>query len=214
MIKVVFNDNEDYKRVSGLTQWDYGQELRIYGLQLSRAEVHFAAGGRSEAVIVLPTILEDGTIAARIPDKLLELGCEIKAYVYVADANSGETLRTMTLLVDKRPRPDDYDSPAEKNLLRQMLEQMEGKADNMQLVDGVLQLMSGSKAIGNKIRLPSSGGSGREIELRNNGAAIQWRYTDSNEWVDLITLDALRGAPGETPEFEIRDGHLFAIYKQ
>lgn len=214
MIKVVFNDNEDCKRVSGLTQWDYGQELRIYGLQLSRAEVHFAAGGRSGAVIVLPTILEDGTIAARIPDKLLELGCEIKAYVYVADAGSGETVRSMTLLVDKRPRPDDYDSPAEKNLLRQMLEQLEGKADNIQLVDGVLQLMSGGKAIGNRIRLPSGGGRGREIELRNNGAAIQWRYTDSNEWVDLITLDALRGAPGETPEFEIRDGHLFAIYKQ
>ena len=54
---------------------------------------------------------------------------------------------------------------------------------------------------------------GREIELKNNGVEIQWRYTDSNDWIKLIDLESIRGPAGETPEFEIREGHLYAIYQ-
>ena len=73
--------------------------------------------------------------------------------------------------------------------------------------------MSGSKEIGDRIRLPSGGSGGKEIELRNNGTALQWRYTDSNEWTDLILIDDIKGPAGETPTFEIREGNLYAIYK-
>lgn len=34
-------------------------------------------------------------------------------------------------------------------------------------------------------------------EVRNNSTAIQWKYADEEEWHDLVTLDALRGAAGE-----------------
>lgn len=34
-------------------------------------------------------------------------------------------------------------------------------------------------------------------EVRNNGTAIQWRYADGQEWHDLVTLEALKGAAGE-----------------
>ena len=84
----------------------------------------------------------------------------------------------------------------------------------MQLTDGVLQLLSAGSPIGQRIRLPSGGGSGREVELKNNGTAIQWRYTNENEWHDLVLLADLRGEDGQTPEFEIREGHLFAIYQE
>ena len=53
----------------------------------------------------------------------------------------------------------------------------------------------------------------KEIELRNNGTALQWRYTDSNEWTELILIDDIKGPAGETPTFEIREGNLYAIYK-
>lgn len=33
--------------------------------------------------------------------------------------------------------------------------------------------------------------------VRNNGAAIQWKYTGNDEWHDLVALDELRGAAGE-----------------
>lgn len=61
--------------------------------------------------------------------------------------------------------------------------------------------------------MPEGGGSGREIELRNSGTAIEWRYTDSNEWTELAKISDLSGKDGEAPDFEVRDGHLIAIYK-
>lgn len=212
MIQAVFEQNEEYVRVSGLTQWDYGQDLQIIGLGIvQNAEIHFALEGCREAEIQTAKI-EDEILYARIPDKLLEKGENIKAYVYLATPDYGETVKTIAMPVVRRPKPDDYSSPAEKNLLRELMEQVSLKADNIKAIDGFIQLLAGEKEIGDRIRLPS--GSGREIELRNNGQAIQWRYTDSNEWKDLASLADLKGPAGETPEFEIRDGHLIAIYKQ
>ena len=46
------------------------------------------------------------------------------------------------------------------------------------------------------------GKDGREIEIRNNGTAIQWRYKGDDEWTDLVLLSEITGAkgdPGITP---------------
>ena len=43
---------------------------------------------------------------------------------------------------------------------------------------------------------PTSPASDRP-EVRNNGTAIQWKYSDETDWHDLVTLDELRGAAGE-----------------
>lgn len=214
MIFAVFDDCECTKRVSGLTQWDYGQDLKIQGISgLKNTEVHFAADGSSTALIQMAAVSEDGTLTVRIPDELLEYGRTIRAYVYVTDADSGETVRTVEMPVTRRPKPEDYTAPAERNLLRQVLEALNLKADDMGLTDGELYLLANGKQIGKRIRLPTAGTGGKEIELRNNGTAIQWRYTDSNEWTDLVNLEDLRGPAGETPEFEVREGHLYAIYQ-
>ena len=102
----------------------------------------------------------------------------------------------------------------QQNLLRKMMSELKGKADNLKEEEGYLQLLSGATPIGDRIRLPAgTGGTGREIELRNNGTAIEWRYTDSNEWTELVKITDLSGKDGETPEFEIREGHLIAKYK-
>lgn len=42
----------------------------------------------------------------------------------------------------------------------------------------------------------SSGKDGREIELRNNGTFIQWRYVDDENWSDLVSLEELKGDEG------------------
>ena len=34
-------------------------------------------------------------------------------------------------------------------------------------------------------------------EVRNNGSAIQWKYSSESEWHDLVALDELRGTAGE-----------------
>lgn len=212
MILAEFKPGEYSVAAFGLVQWDYGQTLKIKGVEVEKTpEIHFSTN-RKKAVIVIGKIVE-GEIEAKIPNNLLEEGEQITAYVYVANADSGKTIRTISLPVKRRPRPDDYDSPGEQNLLRKMLEELKGKADDLQESEGYLQLLSGTTPIGNRIRLPEGGGSGREIELRNNGTAIEWRYTDSNEWTELAKISDLSGKDGETPDFEVRDGHLIAIYK-
>ena len=35
-------------------------------------------------------------------------------------------------------------------------------------------------------------------EVRNNGTAIQWKYSDEADWRDLVALTELRGAVGES----------------
>lgn len=206
------NQENDFIRCTGLTQWDYGQELEITGLpDVKNAELHYCLEGDAEAEI-MPASITGEKITAPIPDELLKKGRNICAYLYLATREKGETIKTIFLSVRRRARPNDYSAPPEKNLLRQLMEELEKKADNAKIIDGALQLLSGEKEIGDRIRLPSGNG-GREVELRNNGTAIQWRYTDSNEWRDLITVEELKGKDGVTPDFEIRDGHLFAIYE-
>lgn len=168
MIRATFNDNEEYIRVNGLTQWDYGQELQIIGLgPVQNAEVHFALEGRREAEIQTVKI-ENEILYARIPDKLLEKGENIKAYVYLATPDHGETIKTIAMPVVRRPRPDDYSSPGERNLLRELMEKVSLKADNITDADGFIQLLSGKNPIGNKIKLPQGGGTGENIESITN----------------------------------------------
>ena len=174
-------------------------------------EVHFCCESDTEALIKQAQVTDH--ITADIPDKLLRTGENLKAYVYIATATEGKTIRTITMIVNRRQRPEDYTALPEKNLLREILEKLDLKADDIELKENELQLLSGGKGIGSKIRLPGGSG-GREIELRNNGTAIQWRYTDSNDWIDLIQTEELRGKDGVTPSFIIRDGHLIAIYEE
>ena len=197
MISVEFKEGEKYAEVCGLVQWDYGQYLQISGISIDEreVEVHFSEG-RHQALIAMADVIKSGN--------------EIKAYVYLADAESGKTVRIVNMPVKRRPKPDDYTDPKEKSLLRLLQEKIKGKADNLEVDGEYLQLISDGVPIGNRIRLPDI--AGREIELKNNGEAICWRYTDSNEWYELIKLLDLRGKDGITPELEIRDGHLFAIY--
>lgn len=41
------------------------------------------------------------------------------------------------------------------------------------------------------------GKDGREIEIQNNGTAIQWRYAGDDDWTDLVQLSDITGAKGD-----------------
>lgn len=205
------SDGQYFKTVYGLAQWDYGQILQVYGLQLpEQTEVHLTEEFGSLSFTVPGKRQEDGSFVLKIPDILLQSGKNIIAYIYVCDDEQGETLRTILMPVKKRAKPENYDGSALTPML-EILEELRGRADDITLQEDILQLMSGGRAIGSRIRLPVQE---REIEMRNTGTAIEWRYTDRNEWNRLVTLDDIRGPAGETPEFEIRDGHLIAVYQK
>ena len=71
--------------------------------------------------------------------------------------------------------------------------------------------------LGNLQLVGESGGQdGREVELRNNGTHIQWRYVgeDDSAWRDLVALDAITGgsgadgADGREVELQVANGYI------
>ena len=44
------------------------------------------------------------------------------------------------------------------------------------------------------------GKDGREIEIQNNGTAIQWRYVGDSDWTDLVQLSEITGPKGDPGE--------------
>ena len=205
------SDGQYYKTVYGLAQWDYGQTLQVYGLQLpDQGEVHLTEEFGSLALPVPGIRQKDGSIAIEIPDILLQSGKNIIAHIYVCDDEQGETLRTILMPVKKRARPENYGGSS-LTPMQEILNELRCRADDLNLQEDILQLRSGGQAIGSRIRLPIRE---REIEMQKTSTAIEWRYTDSNEWNLLVPLEDIRGPAGETPEFEIRDGHLIAVYQK
>ncbi len=105
----------------GLIQYNYGQILRIHGLDLPPAvEIQFSyreKGGTTENRV---GTTKDGITEVQIPDKMLKNNGTTQDYaiwvfVYVTDATSGNTVYRIKLYVDSRPAPgevtEDLDEP-------------------------------------------------------------------------------------------------------
>ena len=134
MIIVDFKD-ENYKRVTGLWQWDYGQILRIQGLNLPKAvEIHFSlqdSGGQSVTRIGMT---KDGVTDVVIPDSLLEneeaVGSyDIYAFIYLMDDTSGQTEYKICMPVKARPKPEAFDKPEDEEIFREAIKAVNDAAD-------------------------------------------------------------------------------------
>ena len=68
-------------------------------------------------------------------------------------------------------------------------------AENPDVIEQILTRLDELEENGGGSGTP--GKDGREIELQNNGAAIQWRYAGDDEWTDLVQLSALKGEKGD-----------------
>ena len=120
MIIANFED-ENYKRVTGLWQWDYGQVLRIQGLNLPNAvEIHFSlqkSGGEAKKRV---GFTKDGVTDVVIPESMLENeeatdDYDAYAFVYLTDDTNGQTECKICMPVKARPKPEAFDKPEENN---------------------------------------------------------------------------------------------------
>lgn len=128
IITAVFKGSKNTK-VSDVWQWDYGQILRIQGLDLPTAvEVDFAVAGASESIARIGTT-KDGVTDVVIPDSLIETGKNLVAYIYLRDSASGNTEYQIDMLVTKRAKPEAYDRPEDKKLFGQAIEAVNTAAD-------------------------------------------------------------------------------------
>ena len=140
MIIANFED-ENYKRVTGLWQWDYGQILRIQGLNLPKAvEIHFSlqeSGGQSVTRIGMT---KDGVTDVVIPDSLLEneesLGnYDIYAFIYLTDDTSGQTEYKICMPVKARPKPETFDAPEDKKLFEEAIRAVNESAERAETAE-------------------------------------------------------------------------------
>lgn len=166
-IVVRFEPGEKRKCISGeLEQWDTGQRLEIYGIPAAQ-EAHWAQERKGGTTVVL-TEQKEGYIEAEIPDLLLTESRNLYGYIYVVDGGTGETQYTIYVTVNPRAKPEDYTEPGNRNILQQIIQRLNKKADGLQVEEDRLQLLSGKSPIGNEVKLPQGGGTGENIEPITN----------------------------------------------
>lgn len=117
IVAATFQPGYTTAKVLGLWQYDYGQILRIQGLELPDAvEIHFSLqekGGESERQVGLT---RDGVTEVAIPNSYLENAgtsrdYSIYAFLYISDGKSGNTEYKITMYVRSRPKPKDPETP-------------------------------------------------------------------------------------------------------
>lgn len=104
-----------------LWQYDYGQKLQINGLNLPNVfEVHFFWKGLEEAKVTTG-YTKDGVSCVDIPNEALKQRRAINVYIYLSTPEEGETVNTVIMSVNKRPIPEEFESPEDVDLFHYTL---------------------------------------------------------------------------------------------
>lgn len=106
MITINLQDGIVSKANKKLTQWDYGQQLQLSGVELPTSyEVHFSTYKTKDALVIKAT-----SNIVDIPDAILANVCadKINVYVYVKTETDGTTVYKGIINCNMRSKPDDY----------------------------------------------------------------------------------------------------------
>lgn len=140
MIIVDFKD-ENYKRVTGLWQWDYGQVLRIQGLNLPKAvEIHFSLQEADGEAVRRVGFTKDGVTDVVIPESMLENeeaidSYNIYAFIYLTDDASGQTEYKICMPVKARPKPEAFDKPEDGEIFREAIKAVNESAERAETAE-------------------------------------------------------------------------------
>lgn len=171
MITAIFNDKMDYTIAYGLWQWDYGQVLRIQGLDFNQIsiEVHFSLSpDNTESLVAIgvvkdvdyqSTIVSDGeeytvnetatVLDVVIPKNMLwnNIKKNYTIYVFLLSTNeeSGETLKRIIMPVKVKPKPIYSVIPEDEELFHRVVEEVNTFAETAKEHSNI----SKSYAVGN-----------------------------------------------------------------
>ena len=132
MTTAIFNkDNSNWTTAESVWQWDYGQMLRIQGLDLPQTvEVHFSKTEESGDSVTRIGVTKDGVTDVRIPDSALEVPGNIYAFVYQRVDNAGETEYEIMIPLKARPKPEVPGGTEEGNMFEEVLETVNKAAED------------------------------------------------------------------------------------
>ena len=131
----VFEPGSTTANVYGLWQYDYGQTLRIQGLNLpSAVEIHFSLQETGGTSVSRVGVTKDGVTDVIIPDSMLENdGADrtygMFAFVYLTDATSGQTEYKIKLQVKSRPKPEAPGGGENPNIFHEAVQAVRKSAD-------------------------------------------------------------------------------------
>ena len=140
ILTAIFKDNK-YCHVSGLWQYDYGQVLRIQGLNLPKAvEIHFSLTESSGDSITRIGTTKDGATDVIIPDSMLENGdtgqnYNIYAFIFLTEIDSGNTEYRIKISVKARPKPEIPGTPEEPELFRETINAVNDAAERAETAE-------------------------------------------------------------------------------
>ena len=110
-----FKEGSRTAEVKDIWQWDYGQILRIQGLNLpSAVEIHFSLDEHGGEAARRIGVAKDGVTDVVIPDSMVENESAYGdsyyffAYIYLTDETSGNTEYKIRAKVSTRSKPEGY----------------------------------------------------------------------------------------------------------
>ena len=131
----VFEAGSTTANVYGLWQYDYGQTLRIQGLNLpSAVEIHFSLQETGGTSVMRVGVTKDGVTDVIIPDSMLEndgatRNYEMFAFVYLTDVTSGQTEYKIKLQVKSRPKPEVPGGGEKPDIFHEAVQKVKESAD-------------------------------------------------------------------------------------
>lgn len=131
----VFEPGSTTANVYGLWQYDYGQTLRIQGLNLpSAVEIHFSLQETGGTSLSRVGVTKDGVTDVIIPDSMLEndnatRNYDMFAFVYLTDDTSGQTEYKIKLQVKSRPKPEVPGGGENPDIFHEAVQAVQRSAD-------------------------------------------------------------------------------------
>lgn len=207
------NAKTDTIMISGLFQWDYGQQLEIRGLNLPEmVQIHFSTNKDCGNALRMVGTTLDGVTTVKIPDILLaeQEFCNdiytIWAFVYVNDESSGETVKRVAIKTKSRPKPEDYTDQGTDDPFADTIEQVKQYADQAEqsvsaaetaqagaekayqdTIEAVEQIKEDNMSMAEKIAIKPTA-SGTDIVVEDS---TDWRLLDftAQGWTEQVQTE-------------------------
>lgn len=133
--------NDSHPIVYGASQWNYGEVLRIQGLNLPKSvEIHFSLEKTAGQAIPRIGTTKDGVTDVVIPDSLLENEGALQdyfifAWIYLTNATSGRTEHKLKIKVEARSKPEIPGGDDNADPFREAIEEVNSAAERAETAE-------------------------------------------------------------------------------
>lgn len=201
IIFAVFSNNNTSVISTHAWQYDYGQPLRIQGLQLpSTVEIHFAIEDE-ETSVTRVGVTSDNVTDVVIPDSCLDnmdalQSYNVYAYIYLTEERAGGTGYKITIPVKARPKPEFSDTPEQEELFRKAIEEVNASSGRAKTAEKEAESWAhGHKDYPERLK---DNASYYAAEAKNAAESVSGRVKESKKQIDNYVKEKENQLKGET----------------